>query len=332
MKMNSIAPVLVISTVIASAASYPVHAQTDGGWDGKFPKRFYLGLGGGNAQLEPDTAGTLFTVTDSSDKGGMGFVGMDFNRRLSFELQWVDLGTALLQNTDTLENVGIEYSEFSLSGLYYLWNDFADDDYLDYDGFDLRSGFSFYGRVGGGAMENNSVGNVNYTRENDVQLLAGLGIEYGMRNGLAGRLEHIRYDTDAEFTGASVLYRFGGVDDDQLVTPAGEPELPVLPAPKPISQLPPPPPPPPEALPELPEVSETTVADDASGDNDFDGVMNSTDNCPDTPMGMPVSGDGCEMFNGVIEGINFLTGSDTLTDSARATLDDVVRTLQEFPE
>ena len=38
------------------------------------------------------------------------------------------------------------------------------------------------------------------------------------------------------------------------------------------------------------------------------------------------------MFNGVIEGVNFLSGSDTLTDLARATLDEVVGTLDGFPD
>ena len=41
---------------------------------------------------------------------------------------------------------------------------------------------------------------------------------------------------------------------------------------------------------------------------------------------------GCEIFNGVIEGVNFLSGSDTLTDLARASLDEVVATLDSFPE
>jgi len=41
--------------------------------------------------------------------------------------------------------------------------------------------------------------------------------------------------------------------------------------------------------------------------------VNNLDQCPDTVAGTPVNADGCEMFNGVIEGINFLTGLDTLT-------------------
>lgn len=333
MKMNSLVPALAISTVVATVASFPVYSQSSDGWDGKFPKRFYLGVGGGNSRLEPATGGTLFGVTDTSDRAGLAFAGFDFSRRLSLELQFADLGSATLQNTDTQELVGIEYSEISLSGLYYMWNDYTDDDYLDYDGLDLRAGFSFYARLGAGQMENESVGNVSYTRENDIQILAGLGIEYGLRNGLAGRLEHVRYDTDAEYTGVAVLYRFGGVDEEDIA-PADEPQLPVLPAPKPISPLPPPPPPPvPEVLPELPDLPVLPeVPELVSDDVDDDGVLNDQDLCPETAAGTPVNSDGCEMFNGVIDGINFLTGSDTLTEVARLTLDDVVQTLQEFPD
>jgi outer membrane protein OmpA-like peptidoglycan-associated protein len=328
MKIYSLAPALAISTIVAGIGSSQLYAQSSGELDGSFPKRFYLGLGGGNARLEPDTTGTLFVPADSTDKGGKAFLGWDFSRRLTLELQFADLGTASLQNEETLEVVGIEYSEISLSGLYYLWNDYADDDFLDYNGLDLRSGFSFYGRLGAGQMENETSGNVSYSRENDIQVLVGLGMEYGFRNGLAARLEHIKFDTDAEYTGASVLYRFGGVDEAQIGGVSNEPELPVLPAPKPI--LPPPPPPTPEVIPELPELPE--VVEPAAGDSDQDGVANDTDLCPDTAAGTPVNSEGCEMFNGVVEGVNFLTGSDTLTAVARATLDEVVLTLQEFPD
>ena len=37
------------------------------------------------------------------------------------------------------------------------------------------------------------------------------------------------------------------------------------------------------------------------------------------------------MFNGAIDGVNFLTGSDTLTSFARETLDGVVARMEEFP-
>lgn len=327
MKINSLAPALAITTAIASVGNTVVFAQTGNGWDSSFDKRFYLGFTGGNARLEPDTSGTVFSITDSTDKGAQVYLGVDLSRKLSMELQYADLGTATLQNTETQEAVGIEYSEISLSGLYYWWNDYADDEYLEYDGLDLRAGFSFYGRLGAGQMENESIGEVSYSRDNDIQVLVGLGLEYGLENGLATRLEHIRYDTDAEFTGLSVMYRVGGTKAAADV-PQEKSELPVLPVPTP----PPPLPPVPQVereLPELPQLPDSQAV--ASGDNDLDGVLDDSDLCPDTVTGTPVNTDGCEMFNGVIEGINFRTGSVTLTEAARAALDEVVLTLEEFP-
>jgi outer membrane protein OmpA-like peptidoglycan-associated protein len=38
------------------------------------------------------------------------------------------------------------------------------------------------------------------------------------------------------------------------------------------------------------------------------------------------------MFNGAIDGVNFLSGSDTLTSFARETLDGVVARMNEFPD
>ena len=83
MKIKSIAPAFVISGAVALVAGPPGYAQSADGWDGSFPKRFYVGFGGGNARIEPDTGGTVFTVTDNTDKAGLVFVGMDFSRRLS---------------------------------------------------------------------------------------------------------------------------------------------------------------------------------------------------------------------------------------------------------
>ena len=335
MKMKNFGSFLLISGAAFLAGN--AAAQSGGSWDSSFQKRFYFGAGAGASTLTPKTDGTAFTVQEDSDKGGLFLIGLDFSRRLSFELQYADLGRSQL--VDTVAAVSeIGYTEASVSGLFYAWNGFADDEYLDYDGLDSRAGLSLYGRIGAGQMENDSSGNVTYRRANDVQLLAGLGVEYAMQMGLAARAEYIRYDTDAEYAGLSLLYRFGGrrtVDEIQ------DSNLPELPAPSPINSLPPPPVP--AELPQLPELQELPTLPQATSleplpdpsidanDRDADGVNNSIDDCPDTAAGTPVNSSGCELFNGVIEGVNFLSGSDTLTEIARATLDEVVATLDAFP-
>jgi len=90
-----------------------------------------------------------------------------------------------------------------------------------------------------------------------------------------------------------------------------------------------------EETPSLPPVGEDDdlIGDDLNGDDlDGDGVFNESDECSDTVPGTPVNSSGCAMFNGALEGVNFLTGSDTLTDTARSILDDVVSTLDAFPD
>lgn len=303
-------------------------AQSDGGWDISFQKKFYVGLGAGSSVLTPKTDGTSYTLQDDTGSATTGLIGFDFNRRISVELQYTDLGEAGLVDEDTAETAAITYEETSLSGLYYLWNGFADDEYLDYDGLDRRAGLSLFGRLGLGHMENSAVGNVLYSRSNDVQVLAGLGVEYGFENGLGARAEYIRFDTDAEYAGLSVLYRFGSGGAAPVVTT--EQELPTLPAPDPITKLPPTPPAAPEELTLLAE-SEAETTDMAMVDSDADGIEDTYDNCPDTMSGTPVNNTGCEVFNGVIEGVNFLSGSDTLTDGAQSALNDVVGIMAAFP-
>lgn len=330
MKTKNIGSLLLISGLAFLAGN--AAAQSGSNWDSSFQKRFYFGAGAGTSSLTPKTDGTAFFVQEDKDTGGVFLVGLDFSRRLTFELQYADLGRSqLVDTTAAVSEIG--YTETSVSGLYYLWNGFADDEYLDYDGLDSRAGLSLYGRLGAGQMENDATGNVTYSRANDVQMLVGLGVEYALQMGLAARAEYIRYDTDADFAGLSLLYRFGG---RRVVDEMDEPELPVLPAPNPISELPPPPVP--AEFPTLPELAEVpplpgTLLEPSidATDRDADGVMNSLDDCPDTATGTPVNSSGCEMFNGVIEGVNFLSGSDTLTDVARSTLDEVVATLDVFP-
>lgn len=322
MNKKILVPVVLTATALCSGSA---SAQN---WDGSFSKRVYLGIGAGQSRLVPDTSAVAgLDVVDKSDTGSTLTLGFDFSRRMTVELQYADLGTSELTGND-----GIEYSEASVSGLYYLWNGLGSADYLDFDGLDQRAGLSLFGRLGVGKMENEAVQTVQFERKNDAQLMVGLGVEYALAMGLGVRAEYINFDTDAKYRGLSLLYRFGGRRGSTPTEPAAEieqPELPTLPAPEPIETLPPPPPPPPEFL---KGIEESTLPAVSATDNDADGVVNEIDECPATPPGTPVSSTGCAMFNGTLEGVNFLTGSDTLTGTARTILDDVVSTLDAFPD
>ena len=328
MNNKLIAPILVTASTIGLCGSALGQERFDT-FDAKFQKRLYLGIGGGVSQLDPDTSDVEgIDVIDENDTAVNATIGLDLTRRLSFELQYTDLGTA-----DLTGGAEVEYTEVSLSGLLYLWNPSVGDAFSDYDGLDTRTGFSIYGRLGGGEMDNTAIG-VDARRVNDFQVTAGLGAEFGLRNGLALRAEYISYDTDAQYAGLSLLYRIGRLRNSGG---ASTPELPSLPPPQPISSLPPPPTPvvlpslsetPVVATPVTPAVDETLAL---TGDSDADGVPDAADNCSDTLAGTPVGDTGCPMFNGAIDGVNFLTGSDTLTSFARETLDGVVARMEEFP-
>ena len=67
-------------------------------------------------------------------------------------------------------------------------------------------------------------------------------------------------------------------------------------------------------------------------DSDGDGVVDSADACANTGKGVKVDGKGCAVAQTVVlEGVNFETGSDVLTASAKAVLDQQAAALKGQP-
>jgi len=328
MNIKIVAPLL-----LAAAVASPANAQ-----DG-FSPYFYIAVGAGESRLTPDTSlNPAVSVVDDSDTAATASLGMDITRRLTAELHYADLGVSGLTGND-----GISYEmPSSLSGIYYLWNGLSSSEYFDRDGLDQRAGFSLFGRVGVGKMKNSALQTVRFERENDYQGIGGLGVEYGTKFGLGVRAEYIKYDKDASFAGLNVLYRLGGnssggnrmpkastqVNTQPKVEPI--PDLPTLPQPEAPVELPRPPVPTADVVPTQTGGDLTTSV--APDDTDGDGIANQFDQCSQTSFGTPVDSSGCAMFNGTLEGVNFLTGSDTLTDDARVVLDEVARTLNNFAD
>jgi len=73
------------------------------------------------------------------------------------------------------------------------------------------------------------------------------------------------------------------------------------------------------------------VSEDTLLDEDQDGVADNKDACPDTTAGRPVNITGCDLFDGVVEGVTFQIASNRLTDSALTVLDEVAQTLKAYP-
>ncbi len=290
------------------------------GSDRDFNNRVYVGAGALVSQLEPDTSDVAGTsVDDSMDSGGSLALGYDVNHRISVEGHLASLGEATVNPAGT-----IGYTVGGISGLYYGLNDARDRA--------RRQGFAVFGRLGLGAMDNDASG-VKFKRVNDVHLLAGVGLEYGMSRGLGLRAEFVAHETDAKYAQLGLVYRFGLqqskawqtvpmpgkpslVDDVPIVGPIAD-ELPAIPV---TDQ---------EALVKPPAKKPASVSQqDADGDK----VFNEKDQCPDTMAGLPVKVDGCPIFGGVVDGINFRQGSDTLTATAVGVLAGIAETLREYPD
>lgn len=279
--------------------------------DQNFDKRIYAGAGVLISKLEPDTDDVEGVSVDDSSSGGAAVtLGYDLSERFAVEGHYADLGESSLSPDGS-----ISYQVAGISGLVYGFN--------NRENRSRREGLAAFGRVGVGTM-NNDAEVVSFNRVNDVQVLIGAGLEYGLSNGLAARAELIAHDSDAQYAQLGLIYRFGGERRSRLVPPAvpqeRADEAPAVAIPEDAVEAIPVPVPQPEII--------ESVAVDA----DLDGVMDDVDACPSTAAGLPVDPTGCEVFGGAVEGVNFVSGSADLTEGALLVLADVARTLREYPD
>ena len=265
----------------------------------EYDGRFYVGAGALVSNIEPDTDDVPGVSVDESDgAGGSLAIGYDLSPRLSIEGHIAELGEAELEPAGT-----IGYQVGGISAIAY---GLADEGRRA-----RREGFSVFGRLGLGTMRNQAE-DVPFERLNDFHLLAGLGIEYGLEMGLGIRAELVAHDTDAQYGQLGLVYRFGDVgrrNDSQFKSSeSADPGVSTKAVPVPA-----------------PSNSRINV------DSDADGVADPVDQCPDTVSGRPVDSTGCDVFGGVIEGVNFKSGSDALTAEAQSVLDGVAETLGNYP-
>lgn len=100
--------------------------------------------------------------------------------------------------------------------------------------------------------------------------------------------------------------------------------------PEPPAAPPPPPPPPPAEPVAAPAPPPPQPAPPA--DSDGDGVLDTADQCPDTPRGTAVDAAGCTRKGSItLQGVNFDTNAATLTADSRPVLDEVATDLRKYP-
>jgi len=266
--------------------------------DVEHKSRFYGGVGGLMSQLEPDADDNPDVALDETEGvGGTVQFGYDLSNRFSVEAHASQLGEATFT-----PGGAIGYTVYGLSGIVYLLNDAQERS--------NREGFLAFGRLGVGTMRNQGKDGIQFERINDYHALAGLGLEYGFGNGLGVRAELVAHEADARYGQLGLVYRFGDPAGAAVAAVAApvEPEVTTAQAPA-VEPLNP-----------------------AALDSDGDGVSDQFDACPATPPGSPVNDTGCALFNGVVEGVNFESGSDVLTQSAMVVLDSTAATLRQYPD
>lgn len=159
-------------------------------------RHFYAATGVGASRLNPDASEVpAFTVNDRVEAGGQVTLGMDLSRQLSLELHSADLGSAGFDPGGR-----INYHTMGASALVYAGKNRHNF---------KRRGFTGYGRLGVGYLENTAVGDVPFVKDNAAHLLFGAGVEYMTRIGLGIRAEGIAFEEDAQFAQLGVIYRTG---------------------------------------------------------------------------------------------------------------------------
>jgi len=280
-------------TAVSNVDSTALHREP-------FRRSVYASTGVGASRLTPDKSEiSTWSVSDKVNAGGQIAIGLDVNKHLSLELHSADLGSAGVEQFGGPLRGRINYHMHGVSALWYAGKNRHNN---------KRRGFTGYARGGAAMMRNSPVGNAPYSQRNSTQWLIGAGLEYTTRIGLGLRAEVISFDADAQYAQLGVVYRQGR-------TPKPKP-VPVIEAKKEPLEMP------------IPSLAVVTVE---PLDSDADGVIDANDLCKFTKPGVVVDADGCAIFDGVLDGVNFYSASERLTPEAVSILDGVARTLKQYP-
>jgi OOP family OmpA-OmpF porin len=210
-----------------------------------------------NTQVSNRVLGPKTITTDNKDTGYKIIAGKQFSRNFAAEISYFDFGkfhydTAGANGTLNRE-VGIRGGALDLIGI-----------------MPMSQRVSLYGKVGAqvamakehfGGSRASAMGTNLDPRRKEVNLKAGVGVEYKFTEALATRFEIERYRlkdglqqrADLNFASVSLIYKLGRpVAQAVVYTP---PPVVEQPAPAPVVQTPPPPPPPPAPVPVSEKVS-----------------------------------------------------------------------------
>lgn len=169
--------------------------------------RWFISGAAGFSSVKPESDCDCYRITDDNDAGYMIAGGYDLSRYFSVEGYYADLGKAEVSNVGGAPVGHVGYRDVGVTALAYFYNQSPQPPSRYYYPAVPRQGFSLYGRVGVGAMQNSS--NLSYKRGNDFHVLVGAGAEYAWRDGFGLRLEYTAYDVDAAMLTFGLVKRFG---------------------------------------------------------------------------------------------------------------------------
>lgn len=313
----SVSRVTAIAVFLGSSvlSTLPVHAQT-GQW--------YLGAGAGISRLTPDTDGSDFTLDDDGSMAAGLYLGMDVGEWLGIEAAYTALGEAGLSGNET-----VGYTAISLGGIAYVLGEREARRRLD--------SWSGYVRFGLNKISNES--DIQLDKEDNTALWLGAGVQWPVGPTWGFRGELTSFDGDAQAAMASVYWRPTArrtrSDDIARVPPAPsappivKEKAPVdkpstspvdvsasatveVPVSKPVDTPPPRP------------LSTTQAPAQLSGP--------SVSTCAVPAAGEPLDAQGCALFSGVLQGVEFEGDTTTLTPVGETLLSRMAGSLNRYPE
>lgn len=301
----------------------------------RFVPSTYLGLLTGTSHVAPEGVSSGGYVTQTTSSSGFKlFGGRQFKPHWAWELSFADLGAAGLFSLSSLPNAEISYT------IPAAW--------LNYSPFSPNKNWGVTGKLGVAAISNKANSAlVGFDAQTNVQIAFSLNAKWRINERFFLQVNHDRYDKDARHTAFGVGFFFTEHNDHTTVSAEPDPQ----PQPQPIPEP-------------LPVVAPKVVV----LDSDNDGVIDSVDQCPTTPIGINVDAVGCaipvdldqdgipdtrdmclstpagtavdatgctpapvvncEAVTGVLSGLQFNSGSSALTSSAQQLLANVAADLR----
>jgi len=292
MPVSLLLAIAIALSVGASLLITPASYALEGSW--------YVGAGAGISRLTPDTEGSGFTLDDSESGVAGVYLGLDINRWLSAEVAFTDLGSAQLSNGES-----IDYSALSLGGVAYIFG--------ESDVSRRQNGASGYVRLGFNQIDNDARIVLDSADNNALWIGAGVQWPLGRQWGIRGELTS--FDGDAQALMASLYWRkapssssrsssgnpdASTADSNRSASTSGVSILEsdkIEPAPAPLS---------------APDSALTS--------------------CTAPSNGEPTDSQGCALFSGVLQGVEFENDTSRILMSSQNVLNALASALENHPE